>query len=78
MALVKTSDRNLTLCLDSKDLNRTIHRNVVSRTTDEILPDMVQSILISLVDAISGYWHILLDLESNLLTTFNIQWSKFR
>ena len=29
-------------------------------------------------NATSGYWHILLDLASSLVTTFNTPWGKFR
>ena len=32
----------------------------------------------TLKDAISGYWHAVLDLVSSLLTTFNTPWGKFQ
>ena len=32
----------------------------------------------TLKDATSGYWHVVLDLDSSLLTTFNTPWGKFR
>ena len=32
----------------------------------------------SLLDAKSGYWHVILDQESSLLTTFNTPWSKYQ
>ena len=28
-------------------------------------------------DATSGYWHVPLDLQSSLLTTFNTPWGQF-
>ena len=32
----------------------------------------------SVKDAKSGFWHVVLDLRSSLLTTFNTLWGKFR
>ena len=69
----------LRLCLDPKDLNKVIERNQwYSRTTDDILPELVKSKFKTLKDAISGYWHVVLDLDSSLLTMFNTPWGKFR
>ena len=70
---------SLRLCLDPKDLNKAIKRNQwYSRTIDDILPKLAKSKYKTLKDATSGYWHIILDLASSLLTTFNTPWSKFR
>ena len=70
---------SLRLCLDPKDLNKAIERNQwYSRTIDDILPELAKSKFKTLKDATSGYWHILLDLDSSLLTTFNTPWGKFR
>ena len=49
-----------------------------SRTIDDILPKLAKSKYKMLKDATSGYWHIILDLASSLLTTFNTPWGKFR
>ena len=60
---------SLRLCLDPKDLNKAIERNQwYSRTIDDILPELAKSKFKTLKDATSGYWHILLDLDSSLLT----------
>ena len=76
---VVKSDGSLRLCLDPKDLNQAIERNQwYSRTLDDILPELSQSKYFTLDDATSGYWHIPLDLQSSLLTTFNTPWGKFR
>ena len=70
---------SLRLCLDPKDLNKAIERNQwYSRTIDDILPELAKSKFKTLKDATSGYWHIVLDLDSSLLTTFNTPWGKFR
>ena len=70
---------SLRLCLDPKDLNKAIERNQwYSRTIDDILPELAKSKFKTLKDTTSGYWHILLDLDSSLLTAFNTPWGKFR
>ena len=73
------SNGSLRLCLDPKDLNKAIERNQwYSRTIHDILPELAKSKYKTLKDATSGYWHIVLDLASSLLTTFNTLWKKFR
>ncbi|MEE8207995.1 MAG: RNase H-like domain-containing protein, partial [Nitrosomonadaceae bacterium] len=76
---VRKTDGSLRLCLDPKDLNRAIERNQwYSRTMDDILPELANSKYFTLNDATSGYWHVVLDLQSSLLTTFNTPWGKYR
>ena len=73
------SNGSLRLCLDPKDLNKAIKRNQwYSRMIDDILPELAKSKYKTLKDATSGYWHVILDLASSLLTTFNTPWDKFR
>ena len=70
---------SLRLYLDPKDLNKVIERNQwYSRMIDDILPELAKSKFKTLKDATSGYWHVVLDLDSSLLTTFNTPWGKFR
>ena len=67
------------LCIDSRHLNQAIKRNpFYMRTLDDILPKLLKAIIVSMGDATSGYWHVPLDLQSSLLTTFNTPWGKFR
>ena len=76
---VKKPDGLLRLCLDPKDLNKAIKRNQwYSRTIDDVLPDLAEARFMSLLDARSGFWHVPLDYESSLLTTFNTPWGKYR
>jgi hypothetical protein len=76
---VKKADGSLRICLDPKDLNKALSRNQhYTRTVDEVLPELKDSEFFSLFDANSGYWHIELDLESSLITTFNTPWGRFR
>ena len=76
---VVKEDGSLRLCLDPKDLNKAIECNhLYSRTLDDILPEFTNSKYYSVKDTKSGFWHVVLDLRSSLLTTFNTLWGKFR
>ena len=76
---VMKEDGSLRLCLDPKDLNKAIKRNQwYARTLDDILPELAQSKYFIVKDATSGFWHILLDFRSSLLTTSNTPWGKYR
>ena len=76
---VMKEDGSLRLCLDPKDLNKVIERNQwYARTLDDILPELAQSKYFTIKDPTSGFWHMLLDLRSSLLTTFNTPWGKYR
>ena len=79
MVTVMKPNGSLRLCLDPKDLNKVIERNQwYSRTIDDILPELAKSKFKTLKDAFSGYWHVVLDLVSSLLTMFNTPWGEFR
>ena len=72
MVPVMKSNGSLRLCLDPKDLNKAIKRKQwYSRTIDDILPELAKFKYKTLKDATSGYWHVVLDLASSLLTMFN-------
>ena len=72
---VMKSNGSLRLCLNPKDLNKAIERNQwYSRTINDIFPELTKSKYKTLKDATSGYWHVVLDLASSLLTMFNTPW----
>ena len=76
---VMKSNGSLRLSLDPKDLNKSSERNQwYSRTIDDILPELAKYKYKTLKDATTGYWHVVLDLASSLLTTFNTPWGKSR
>ena len=76
---VMKSNSSLRLCLDPKDLNKVIERNQwYPRTIDDILPEIAKCKYKTLKEATSGYWYIVLDLASSLLTTFSTPLGKFR
>ena len=76
---VMKEDSSLRLCLDPKELNKAIERNQwYARTLDDILPELVQSKYLTIKDTTSGFWHVLLDFRSSLLTTFNTPWGQIQ
>ena len=76
---VAKPDGSIRLCLDPKDLNRSIKRNqYYSKTIDEVSAELHDSRYFTVVDAKSGYWLVELDSESSLLTTFNTPWGKYK
>ena len=71
--------KKVRLCLDPKDLNKSIKReHYYTRTIDEILPQLYGKRYFSVVDTKKGYWHVELDDESSLLTTFNTPFGRYR
>ncbi|XP_062574516.1 uncharacterized protein K02A2.6-like [Saccostrea cucullata] len=80
-ALVVAPKRNgdIRLCIDPKPLNEALMRNhYPTPTIEDILPDLHQARIFSIVDAKDGFWHIELDSESSYLTTFATPWGKYR
>ena len=67
------------LCLNLKDLNAAIQReHHVTPTLEEILPNLADAKVFSIVDAKCGYWNVVLDKESSYLTTFNSPFGRYR
>ena len=76
---VAKPDGSIRLCLDPKDLNKSIKRNqYYSKTIDEVSAELHDSRYFTVVDAKSGYWMVELDSESSLLMTFNTPWGKYK
>ena len=71
--------KKIRLCLDPKDLNKSIRReHYYTRTIDELLPQLHGKKFFSVVDTKKGYWHVALDHESSLLCTFNTPFGQYR
>ena len=69
----------LRICLDPKDLNSAIQRSHYPMPTiEDILPDLHNAKICSLLDARNGFWHVELDEESSLLTCFNSPYGRYR
>ena len=69
---IQKANSELRLCLDLHDLNRAIHHNHHKMpTVEEVTQEFANSHYFTKLDACHGYWSIVLDEESSLLTTFN-------
>ena len=76
---VSKPDGSIRLCLDPKDLKKSIKRNqYYSKTIDEVSAELHGGKYFTLVDCASGYWMVELGNESSLLTTFNTPWEKYK
>ena len=70
---------DLRVCLDPQELNKALKREHFQLPTlDDILPNLSNTKLFSTVDIRSAYWHVLLDEESSLLTTFSTPYGRYR
>ena len=71
--------KKIRLCLDPKDLNKSIRReHYYTRTIDELLPQLHGKKFFSVADTKKGCWHVALDHESSLLCTFNTPFGRYR
>ncbi len=71
--------KKVRLCLDPKDLNKSIRReHYYTRNIDELLPLLYGKMFFSVVDTKKGYWHVELDDESSFLCTFNTPFGRYR
>ena len=79
MTYVKKKSGQIRISLDPKDLNRAIQRpHHAAKTLDDVNYLLCGSTVFSKLDACSGYWSVVLDYPSSLLTTFNTHMGRFR
>ena len=79
MVAVPKRDGKLRICLDPRDLNRAIHREQFPLPTIEDVANRLHGAKVfSVLDVRKGFWHIELDEESSLLTTFNTPFGRYR
>ena len=72
MVAVPKRDGKLRICLDPRDLNRAIRRDHFQLPTIEDMATQLHGAKVfSVLDVRKGFWHVELDEESSLLTTFN-------
>ncbi|CAB3992300.1 Hypothetical predicted protein [Paramuricea clavata] len=74
----KPNSDKLRICLDPRPLNEAIKREHFKMPTiEEITTRVAGARVFSKLDANHGYWQILLDEESRLLTTFNTPFGRY-
>ena len=67
------------ICLDPRDLNLAVKReHFPMKTIEEIVADVPDAKVFSVLDATSGFWQIELDEESSKLCTFNTPFGRYR
>ena len=70
--VVAVNKDKVRICVDPKDLNQVIKReHHPMKTTDDIITQVPECKVFSVLDAKSGFLQIKLDTESSYLTTFN-------
>ena len=75
---VQKANSELCLCLDPCDLNRAIcHDHHKMPTVEEVTHEFANSCYFTKLDAHHGYWSVVLDDESSLLTTFNSPFGRY-
>ncbi|PIK48832.1 hypothetical protein BSL78_14290 [Apostichopus japonicus] len=80
-ALVIAPKKNgdLRICIDPRELNKALQReHYTLPILEETLHELGQSRVFSKADLSSGYWHVQLDYESSLLTTFQTSYGRYR
>ena len=75
---VQKANGKLHLCLDCHDLNEAICRDHHKMPTmEEVTHEFSHSCFFTKLNAHHGYWSIVLDQDSSLLTTFNSPFSRY-
>ena len=75
---IQKANGKLCLCLDPCDLNGAIcHDHHKMPTMEEVAHEFAHSCFFTKLDAHHGYWSIVLNQESSLLTTFNSPFSRY-
>ena len=78
IAYVQKTNGELCLCLDLHDLNRAMCCNhLKTPTVEEVAHEFANSCYFTKLDSHHGYWSIVLDEESSLLTTFNSPFGRY-
>ena len=78
IAYVQKANSELPLCLDPCDLNRAIcHYHHKMPTVEKVAHGFTNLHYFTKLNARHGYWSIVLDEESSLLTTFNSPFGRY-
>lgn len=79
LVIVEKKDGSLRLCLDPKDLNKSIKREHYKPPSAETISSKLNGKRIfSVIDMSNCYWHKKLDEESSYLCTFNTPFGRYK
>ena len=79
LVIVEKKDGSLRICLDPKDLNKSIKREYYSPPTIEAISSNLNGKKIfTVIDMSNCYWHKKLDEQSSLLCTFNTPYGRYK
>lgn len=79
MVAVRKPSGKLRICLDPQDLNKALKRpHYPMPTVEEILPNLSNAKIFSILDAKDGFWQVQLDEPSSYLTTFWTPFGRYR
>ena len=78
MVTIVKPNGTLRICIDPRDLNKSIRReHYPMQTIEEVITRMPNATVFSILDASSGFWQIKLDEESAKLCTFNTPFGRY-
>ena len=78
MVAVKKSGE-LRVCIDPKPVNAALKREHYQiPVVDDLLPDLTDACVFTKVDLASAFWHMELDEESSMPTTFSTPYGRYR
>ena len=70
---------DIRICLDPRELNKALLReHYTLPILEDTLQELGQSRVFSKADLSSGYWHVVLDETSSMLTTFQTDFGRYR
>ena len=79
LVIVEKKDGSLRLCLDPRDLNKSIKREHYKPPTAETISSKLSGKrLFTVIDMSNCYWHKKLDEESSYLCTFNTPFGRYK
>ena len=77
--VVKKRSGVLRVCIDPHELNKTLQReHYTLPILEDVLHDLQGATVFSKAKLSSGYWHVKLDYEASLLTTFQTCFGRYR
>ncbi len=79
LVVARKKSGGLRVCIDPQALNKALKREKYQLPVlDDILPDLAKAKVFTTVDLKAGYWHVMLDEQSSLLTTFSTPFGRYR